>query len=408
MAPNGTVDISGGVSGNVVASNVGTKVTVDLAPNLSLTSVTTGATKMDTTGVTVGSVALRGTGLDNGGNTITNVAAGVAGTDAVNVNQLNAVKATAGQGINVTTSSTGTGTVTGTAVTQVASGQTATFTAGNNIAITQKGAEVQVALNPVVTGLTSLAFTASTVNLSGAGLNNGGNVITNIAAGVGLTDAVNLGQLNKAVAGAGSSPVQYSNSATPTTINGGVLSNDVTLVGLSGPVVIHNVGVGVLPNDAVNVSQLSAASGGKWQTATSNTFVFGNPAGTPANGPVTLTNIGPALLSSTSTEAVNGSQLYATNQAINNLSGMVNHLSADAKAGTASAMALGMIRYDDRPGKFSMGMAGAVYGGQGGMAMGAGYTSENQRLRASAGASWSPTNSNADVGVGASVTWTFN
>ena len=52
---------------------------------------------MDNSGVTINNgaagnpVSLTKNGLDNGGNTITNVAAGVNGTDAVNVNQLNTV-----------------------------------------------------------------------------------------------------------------------------------------------------------------------------------------------------------------------------------------------------------------------------------------------------------------------------
>lgn len=51
-------------------------------------SVTTGATVINNDGVTItpttgNPVKLTGTGLDNGGNTITNVGAGTANTDAV-------------------------------------------------------------------------------------------------------------------------------------------------------------------------------------------------------------------------------------------------------------------------------------------------------------------------------------
>ena len=62
-----------------------------------LESVTTGDTVMNNNGVTINNgaagntVSLTKNGLDNGGNKITNVAAGVNGTDAVNVNQLNTV-----------------------------------------------------------------------------------------------------------------------------------------------------------------------------------------------------------------------------------------------------------------------------------------------------------------------------
>ena len=62
-----------------------------------LESVTTGDTVMNNNGVTINNgaagntVSLTKNGLDNGGKKITNVAAGVNGTDAVNVNQLNTV-----------------------------------------------------------------------------------------------------------------------------------------------------------------------------------------------------------------------------------------------------------------------------------------------------------------------------
>ena len=82
---------------------------------------------------------------------------------------------------------------------------------------------------------------------------------------------------------------------------------------------------------------------------------------------MTVTNLAAGTLSSTSTDAVTGAQLFATNQAVNNFAGVANNLQGQintnlqaAKAGTATAMALGMIRYDDRPGKVSVGMAGAA------------------------------------------------
>ena len=311
---------------------------------------------------------------------------------------------TANQGINVTTAATGTGTATGTSVSQIVSGGTAKFTAGNNIAITQNGTEVQIAtsLTPTFTSITT------------AGLNMTGNKITNLGAGTANTDAVNLGQLNAAVAtAAGTAPLHYSDANG--VLNGNVVSNDVTIVGASGPVVIHNVGAGIAATDAVNVGQLATSSLGKWQSTTSSNFVAGNPNGTSPNAPVTISNLAAATLSATSTEAVNGSQLYATNQAINNLAGITNGLQGQissnkqaARAGTASAMALGMIRYDDRPGKLSLGIAGAVYGGQSGIAFGAGYTSEDLRLRASLGGTFAPTNPDGDFGLGGSLTWTFN
>ena len=102
---NNTVDIIGGAnSNNLTDKNIGVnndngKLKVQLAKTIDLTkdgSVTTGNTKVDNSGVTItaptgGSttnVTLTQSGLDNGGNKITNVKAGTADTDAVNVKQL--------------------------------------------------------------------------------------------------------------------------------------------------------------------------------------------------------------------------------------------------------------------------------------------------------------------------------
>ena len=81
-----------------VVSDGNNNLKVRLAKALKgLESVTTGDTVMNNSGVTINNgaagnpVSLTKNGLDNGGNKITNVAAGVNGTDAVNVNQLNTV-----------------------------------------------------------------------------------------------------------------------------------------------------------------------------------------------------------------------------------------------------------------------------------------------------------------------------
>ena len=81
-----------------VVSDGSNNLKVRLAKALKgLESVTTGDTVMNNSGVTINNgaagnpVSLTKNGLNNGGNKITNVAAGVNGTDAVNVNQLNTV-----------------------------------------------------------------------------------------------------------------------------------------------------------------------------------------------------------------------------------------------------------------------------------------------------------------------------
>src|SRR5699024_5421595 len=81
-------------------------ITFGLADDISLNSVTTGATVMNNDGITVGTgsnpVKLTDSGLDNGGNKITHVADGTDDHDAVNFGQLQSVKDTANEGWNLT------------------------------------------------------------------------------------------------------------------------------------------------------------------------------------------------------------------------------------------------------------------------------------------------------------------
>ena len=165
---------------------------------------------------------------------------------------------------------------------------------------------------------------------------------------------------------------------------------------------LHNVAAGIAPTDGVNVSQLP----GSWQSPTSNTFVFNNPAS--GGGEVTLSNVAPGLVSATSTQAINGSQLYAVNQSVNQLRNQVNSNFNELSGGIASAMALGMMRFDDRGGKLSAGIGVSGYDGQTGFAAGAGYTSMDRHWRFSAGITFSPTASRTDVGAGASAVYTLN
>ena len=219
VAPGATVTTTAG--NNIAITQVGTDLTIATNPNMILDSVKTGNTTINNAGVTVvggpnGTVALGNTGLNNGGNVIGNIAAGVAATDAVNVSQLNAVAATAAKGYNVTIAQTGTGVASGTSVANVAPGATVTTTAGNNISITQVGTDLTIATNPNMildsvktgnttinnAGVTVVGGPNGTVALGNTGLNNGGNVIGNIAAGVAATDAVNVSQLTAGVAAA--------------------------------------------------------------------------------------------------------------------------------------------------------------------------------------------------------------
>jgi autotransporter adhesin len=210
IAPGATATYTAG--NNIAITQNGAEVQIATSATPTFTSVTTGNSTLNTNGLTiVGGPSVTTAGINANNTVITNVAPGAAGTDAVNLNQLNAVSAAAGQGWNVTTAATGTGTVSGTSVANMAPGATMTTTAGNNIAITQNGTNLTIATNPDLVA-TSLTTGATTINNAGltivggpsvttTGINAGGTQITNVAAGTAATDAVNLTQLNTTVAG---------------------------------------------------------------------------------------------------------------------------------------------------------------------------------------------------------------
>ncbi|WP_304237611.1 ESPR-type extended signal peptide-containing protein [Phascolarctobacterium succinatutens] len=85
-----------GDSANVEVTNTGNNIKVALKKDLTVDSVKAGSSFMSATGIGYGDKAyITSSGLNANGQTITNVKAGEAETDAVNVGQLNAVKAEA-------------------------------------------------------------------------------------------------------------------------------------------------------------------------------------------------------------------------------------------------------------------------------------------------------------------------
>ena len=204
--------------------------------------------------------------------------------------------------------------------------------------------------------------TFTVVTLAGAG----GTTITNVAAGSltpSSTDAVNGSQLyatNQQVASnttaitnltnvvnsGANNPVQYSDDATPTVPNGGTPTNDVTLVGGSaGWVQLHNLAAGTDATDAVNLAQLqqvaSMIGGGGANAVVYNDSSFTAVTLAGLNG-TTINNLAPGALNATSTEAVNGAQLFATNQQVTANSTAITNLSLAISNG-----AIGPVQYSN-------------------------------------------------------------
>ena len=222
----------------------------------------------------------------NGIATTTNV------TDAIN-----------NSGWKVTSSNNG-GTVTGTTTEKVSPGDTVTLRAGKNIVLDQAGKQFTYSLDKTVDltnagsltvggtkvnndGITIKApttpgTTTTDVTLTNAGLNNGGNKITNVAEGKADTDAVNVKQLkdaktilkdgkNTTVVGTGTAADPYkvnvegaltgitsiANTATGPKMTFGGSSINITGGSLDmGNNKITSLATGTADTDAVNVKQL--------------------------------------------------------------------------------------------------------------------------------------------------------
>ena len=165
---------------------------------------------------------------------------------------------------------------------------------------------------------------------------------------------------------------------------------------------VTNVAAGSAATDAVNVAQLQ---GGLSTTVRYDT----GPSGTPnynsvtlgnGSGAVGLHNVAPGVLG---TDAVNVDQLRSLNF---DMTRDIGRYRTEAQRGTAVALAATGMRFDDRPGRTSMGAAVSTFRGETGVAMGIGHTSSNQRLRYNAAVSFSP-NGGSNVGAVAGATFSF-
>ena len=210
-----------GDSANIEVTNTGNNIKVALNKNLTVDSVKAGSSFMSATGIGYGDKAyITSSGLNANGQTITNVKAGEAETDAVNVGQLNAVKAEASKkttlsnGKNTTVTSVTTDGQTDYKVnvagnlkdiTSVANGASEIKLNADSIiiantnktfAITNNGIGMSYVASDYSTKAIMLGENGTTIS---GGLNVAGSKITGVAAGTiaaGSTDAVNGSQLN--------------------------------------------------------------------------------------------------------------------------------------------------------------------------------------------------------------------
>ncbi|WP_284087617.1 ESPR-type extended signal peptide-containing protein, partial [Acinetobacter nosocomialis] len=380
--------------------NSNTDVTFDLADDISLNSVTTGNTTLNSSGVTVngganGPVKLTNTGLDNGGNKITNVAAGTisaSSTDAVNGSQLNttnqnvttalntantavtnaaAAQATADKGLNFS--------VNGGTTDNVKLGETVNFADGTNTTAVYDSAtntyKYNVNDNIALTNAGSLTVGNTKVDNSGltitggpsvttAGINAGNQKITNVAAGTlssTSTDAVNGSQLNTTnqnvttAQNTANTAVTNAAAAQATadkglnfSVNGGTADNvklgeTVNFADGTNTTAVYDPATNTYKynvNDNIALTNAGSLTVGNTKVDNSGLTITGGPSVTTVGinaGNQKITNVAAGTISATSTDAVNGSQLNTTNQNVTNAQNTANTAVTNAAAAQATA-----------------------------------------------------------------------
>ncbi|MCW9699670.1 YadA-like family protein [Avibacterium sp. 20-129] len=273
-----------------------------------LTSVATGDTLMDNNGVTINNgkagkpVSLTKDGLDNGGNKITNVAAGTAPTDAVNVSQLEkaqkaaTTKVVEGKNIKVTETKNTDGSKTYTVATaddldvnSVKAGDTVLNKQGVKVGDTVLNKDGVKVGDKVA--LTKDGLKVGDVNISTDGINAGNKKVTGVANGdISATsqDAVNGSQLYT---------VQQAAKAAKTEVEAGDNIEVTSKTGGNGQTVYTVATKKEVNFDQVNVGGVS----------------INKDTGINA-GNNKVTGVSAGNINANSTDAVNGSQLHETNQ----------------------------------------------------------------------------------------------
>ena len=204
----------------------------------------------------------------------------------------------------------------------------------------------------------------------------------------------------------GNNSYSVGNNNTVSTNNTFVLGNNVTQT------VDNSVFLG---NNSASTGVHTTANGGNY------TYAGMNDAGVSGVSDVVgvvsvgkegetrqIQNVAAGVVSATSTDAINGSQLYATAEGLagttinmgNQLNNRINEVKDDANAGVSSAMAMAALPQAYIPGKSMLTGGMATYNGQGAVAVGLSKLSDNGRwvLKVSGSAD---TKGNAGGAVGA-------
>ena len=405
-------------------------------------------------------------GISAGGQQIKNVRAGTEGTDAVNVQQMEAhVKA------NTSKVVAGNAGIKVDATPDAENGTTYTVSLNEEHTFTKLATET-VKANKVQIGDAGPSMDADGVHLAG-------KKITNVGRAEADTDAVNLGQMNEEIkrnkssvaAGRGISvatsddvgnggkryTVSLNENIEFTEVKTGdttISSNGVSIAGgpsmtkdngiNAGNKVITNVADGVNATDAVNVSQLNSrlnqskvtvkakengnitveqsaqTDNGTEYTVSLNDSVSVNEVHVAQNvhlssEGVRIGNSGPIIAESgidaanrtisnvaPGVRATDAVNVAQLNTAVNNVFRQVHSVEKDAQAGIAMAIATAGLPQAYLPGKSMMAISGGTYRGQSGYAFGFSHVTDNGRYVIKASGSG---NSQGHFGASVGMGW---
>ena len=207
-------------------------------------------------------------------------------------------------------------------------------------------------------------------------------------------------------------------------------TNSVAIGGNSNAAVENAVAIGNGATVGAEAAKGSVAIGAGAQAGKAHTGAYSlDPSATVAGKPSDATrvvsvgsegneaqiqNVAAGVVSEKSTDAVNGSQLHATNQSINRLGDTVNNIGGnvtrlsdkvdnmdrDYRAGIAGSNAAASLPQVYLPGKSMVAAAAGTFKGQNALAVGYSSISDNGKLIWKAQANL---NSRADVGVGVGI-----
>ena len=268
------------------------------------------------------------------------------------------------------------------------------------------------------------------VTLTKDGLNNGGNQVVNMASGYGkgedinniadnsssLTNGANIGDLKKGIDGlkkagldfAGDRGEFHRDLGQKVTVKGGVTDESkLSTANNIGVISDNNGSLNVrLAKDITGINSITTMDNSGHTTVTNgNGITIKNNGGGSVsltssglnNGGNKITNVAPGEISSTSTDAVNGSQLNRVANSMNNVVKEVRQVGALSSA----LSALKPMAYD--PYEPTQIMAGyGNYRGDSALALGVAHY-KNESMMLHAGVAWAGSNSHMMANAG--VTW---